>query len=138
MGTGSAAGGTGGVPDSRGRQGAVSFACLWILLACCTIRQQPPVQTDFEGYARFVTTSECLFSHLLTSIGGAALAILGVLRLRVVGRGRFRRAALIGTIMRPPTTWSSPLTSIARFSPPNHQRFGLGSAFLRIWPSCRR
>jgi hypothetical protein len=73
MGTGSAAGGTGGLPDSRGRQGAVSFACLWILLACCTIRQQPPVQTDFEGYARFVTTSECLFSHLLTSIGGAAV-----------------------------------------------------------------
>jgi hypothetical protein len=42
-----------------------------------TIRQQPPVQTDFEGYARFVITGEFLL-HLVASIGGAALAILGV------------------------------------------------------------
>ena len=49
-----------------------------LLLAFSTIRQQPPVQTDFEGYARFVTTGEFLVSHLVASIGGAALAILGV------------------------------------------------------------
>jgi hypothetical protein len=49
-----------------------------LLLALSTIRQQPPVQTDFEGYARFVTTGEFLVSHLVASIGGAALAILGV------------------------------------------------------------
>jgi hypothetical protein len=50
-----------------------------LLRAFSTIRQQPPVQTDFEGYARFVTTGEFLVSHLVASIGGAAaLAILGV------------------------------------------------------------
>ena len=49
-----------------------------LLLALSTIRQQPPVQSDFEGYARFVTTGEFLLSHLVASIGGAALAILGV------------------------------------------------------------
>jgi hypothetical protein len=49
-----------------------------LLLALSTIRQQPPVQTDFAGYARFVTTGEFLVSHLVASIGGAALAILGV------------------------------------------------------------
>ena len=51
-----------------------------LLLALSTIRQQPPVQTDFEGYARFVTTGEFLISHLAASIGGAALAILACAR----------------------------------------------------------
>jgi hypothetical protein len=61
-----------------------------LLLALSTIRQQPPVQTDFEGYARFVTTGEFLVSHLVASIGGAALAILGVSSVFVfVGRRSF-------------------------------------------------
>jgi hypothetical protein len=59
-----------------------------LLLALSTIRQQPPVQTDFQGYARFVTTGEFLISHLVASIGGAALAILGVCSV-FVGRRSF-------------------------------------------------
>jgi len=71
-----------------------------LLLALSTIRQQPPVQSDFEGYARFVTTGEFLLSHLVASIGGAALAILGVCSVFVLlAGGRFRRAALVGTII---------------------------------------
>jgi len=56
------------------------FGCCLLLVYSwpSTIRQQPRVQTDFEGYARFVTTGEFLVSHLVASIGGAALAILGV------------------------------------------------------------
>jgi len=71
-----------------------------LLLAYSTIRQQPPIQTDFEGYARFVTTGEFLFSHLVASIGGAALAILGVGSIYILlAGGRSRRAALIGMII---------------------------------------
>jgi hypothetical protein len=81
----------------------VAYKGVWLLpafgllLALSTIRQQPPVQTDFEGYARFVTTGEFLFS---ASIGGAALAILGVSSVFVLLAGSpYRRAALIGTII---------------------------------------
>ena len=63
---------------SVGRKGVWLLPAFGLLLALSTIRQQPPVQTDFEGYARFVTTGEFLVSHLVASIGGAALAILGV------------------------------------------------------------
>ena len=63
---------------SVARKGVWLLPAFGLLLALSTIRQQPPVQTDFEGYARFVTTGEFLVSHLVASIGGAALAILGV------------------------------------------------------------
>ncbi len=50
-----------------------------LLLAVSTVTQQPDVETDFAGYARYITTGEFLLSHLVASIGGAALAVLGVL-----------------------------------------------------------
>jgi hypothetical protein len=99
-----------------------------LLLALSTIRQQPPVQTDFEGYAGFVTTGEFLLSHLVASIGGAALAILGVCSVFVLlAGGRFRRAALIGTIITviAQVYLGQPLASAAFVQP------GIGRAYLR-------
>lgn len=70
-------------------QGGWLLPAFGLLLALSTIRQQPPVQTDFEGYARFVTTGEFLVSHLVASIGGAGLAILGVCSVFVLLAGAF-------------------------------------------------
>src|SRR6476620_9271224 len=70
-----------------------------LLLAYSTIRKQPSV-TDFEAYARFTTTGEFLFSHLFASIGGAALAILGVMAtVAFLSRGPAPRTALIGLVL---------------------------------------
>jgi hypothetical protein len=99
-----------------------------LLLALSTIRQQPPVQTDFEGYARFVTTGEFLVSHLVSSIGGAALAILGVCSVFVLlAGGRFRRAALIGTII----TVIAQVYLASAFGSAAFVQPGIGRAYLR-------
>jgi hypothetical protein len=99
-----------------------------LLLAFSTIRQQPPVQTDFEGYARFVTTGEFLVSHLVASIGGAALAILGVCSVFVLlAGGRFRRAALIGRII----TVIAQVYLASAFGSAAFVQPGIGRAYLR-------
>ena len=99
-----------------------------LLLALSTIRQQPPVQTDFEGYARFVTTGEFLVSHLVASIGGAALAILGVCSVFVLlAGGRFRRAALVGTII----TVIAQVYLASAFGSAAFVQPGIGRAYLR-------
>ncbi len=99
-----------------------------LLLALSTIRQQPPVQTDFEGYARFVTTGEFLISHLAASIGGAALAILGVCSVFVLlTGGRFRRSALIGTII----TVIAQVYLASAFGSAAFVQPGIGRAYLR-------
>ena len=99
-----------------------------LLLALSTIRQQPPVQSDFEGYARFVTTGEFLLSHLVASIGGAALAILGVCSVFVLlAGGRFRRAALVGTII----TVIAQVYLASAFGSAAFVQPGIGRAYLR-------
>jgi hypothetical protein len=99
-----------------------------LLLALSTIRQQPPVQSDFEGYARFVTTGEFLLSQLVASIGGAALAILGVCSVFVLlAGGRFRRAALVGTII----TVIAQVYLASAFGSAAFVQPGIGRAYLR-------
>jgi hypothetical protein len=99
-----------------------------LLLAGSTIRQQPPVQTDFEGYARFVTTREFLISHLVASIGGAALAVLAVCSIfALLAGGRFRRAALVGTIV----TVISQVYFASAFGSAAFVQPGIGRAYLR-------
>ena len=99
-----------------------------LLLALSTIRQQPPVQTDFEGYARFVTTGEFLVSHLAASIGGAALSILGSCSVFVLlAGGRFRRAALIGTII----TVIAQVYLASAFGSAAFVQPGIGRAYLK-------
>jgi hypothetical protein len=113
---------------SVGRKGVWLLPAFGLLLALSTIRQQPPVQTDFEGYARFVTTGEFLFSHLAASIGGAALAILGSCSVFVLlAGGRFRRAALIGTII----TVVAQVYLASAFGSAAFVQPGIGRAYLR-------
>ena len=66
---------------------ACSFVrwAVWALPVCAallffsTITHQPDPQTDFAGFAGFATTSQFFISHLLLSIGGAAIGSIGVI-----------------------------------------------------------
>ena len=57
---------------------AVWLLPVWgLFLAASTVTHQPDYDADFPGYAEYVTTTWFLISHLLLSIVGAALAVLG-------------------------------------------------------------
>ena len=49
-----------------------------VLLAMGTITQQPDYRTDFSAYADYVTTSTFLASHVIASIAGAAVGLIGM------------------------------------------------------------
>lgn len=70
-----------------------------VLLALSTLTHQPPI-TDFDAYARYISTDVFLLSHLVASIGGAALAAVGVTAALVfLSRGRAVRGAATGTAL---------------------------------------
>src|SRR5258706_7198318 len=60
---------------------------LWMLpvwaamLFLGTLTHQPDPQTDFGGFAAYVTTTSFLLSHLINSITGAAIGSIGVVGL---------------------------------------------------------
>src|SRR3712207_4711400 len=54
-----------------------------VLLGLSTLTHQPSYDTDFRGYADYVTTTWFLVSHLVGSILGAALGVLGAVALVV-------------------------------------------------------
>ena len=54
-----------------------------VLLAVSTVTHQPSYDTDFEGYADYITTAPFLVSHLVASIGGAVLAVVGAVALAI-------------------------------------------------------
>jgi hypothetical protein len=62
---------------------AFGRAALWALpiwaamLFAGTLTHQPDVHKDFAGFAKYVTTSEFLWSHLINSITGAAIGSIG-------------------------------------------------------------
>lgn len=61
-----------------------------------TLTQQPDAETDFAAYADYVTTTRFLVGHLVGSIGGTVLGILGIVGLAVIlARTRVARAALV-------------------------------------------
>ena len=66
------------------------------LLGLSTVTHQPPI-TDFDAYARYITTDVFLVSHLGASIFGAGLAILGAVAVTAhLVRGRTARIAVAG------------------------------------------
>lgn len=74
------------IPDalSRWARTWVWLLPVWgVLLALSTLTHQPSYDTDFEGYADYVTTGTFLVSHIVASIGGAALAVIGAVALAV-------------------------------------------------------
>jgi hypothetical protein len=68
-----------------------------LLLALSTVTHQPDYTTDFAGYSRYVTTGGFLASHLVASILGAALGVVGTVSLAVLlARGRSATPAMLG------------------------------------------
>jgi hypothetical protein len=58
-----------------------------------------PPQTQLAAWSRYVTTPEFLASHLIASILGAAIGIIGMVALAVFLAGRGRpRAAVWGLV----------------------------------------
>src|SRR2546425_2740973 len=68
-----------------------------------TISPRPPPQTDFAGYARYITTTEFLSSHIVASIAGAAIGNLGFVAIFVAlvrrGGGSLGLWALVAAIL---------------------------------------
>ena len=54
------------------------------LLVLGTVTHQPDPTTAFPAYARYVTTDHFLAGHLVASIGGAALAVVGLASVAVL------------------------------------------------------
>src|SRR4029453_15963694 len=75
-------------------RGALWALPVWAaMLFLGTLTHQPDPQTDFAGFAAYVTTTSFLLSHLNNSITGAAIGSIGVVGLvlylqdsKVVGR----------------------------------------------------
>jgi hypothetical protein len=66
------------------RKAVWAIAVYGALLAISTLTQQPDYTVDFGAYASYVTTSAFLASHLIASIAGAALGLVGMAALFVL------------------------------------------------------
>jgi hypothetical protein len=67
--------------DRLARWGLWALPVWTVLLFLGTLSHQPDTRTDFAGFARYVTTTEFLISHIVASIIGAAIGVLGLLAL---------------------------------------------------------
>jgi hypothetical protein len=106
---------------------------LWLIpvygasLALGTITQQPDYDTDFQGYAEYITTDRFLVSHLGASIVGAALGLLGIVAaLAFLVRGSAVTPAVIGaSCFIVGNVLLTAVFGVAAFAQP-----AIGSAFL--------
>ena len=98
-----------------------------LLLFLGTLTHQPSYQTDFPAYARYVTTTEFLVSHLLASILGAGIGILGFTALFIVlCKGRTALLALWALVTGViGTTITTAVFGVAAFAQP-----AIGRAYL--------
>lgn len=83
-----------------GRRGVWLLPVAASVTAWATFEHQPDVSTQFTDWARFVTTDRFLANHLLGSILGQAMWMLGaasITALAVAG-GRRVRAAVVGLV----------------------------------------
>jgi hypothetical protein len=106
---------------------------LWLLpvygamLAVSTLTHQPSFRTDFPGYARYITTDIFLASHLILTIGGAALGSIGVVSaLLYLVRGRAGTTAYIGGAM----TLAANFASTSVFGAAAFAQPAIGRAYL--------
>jgi hypothetical protein len=79
--------------------GVIALPLSAVLLALGTLTPQPDQASDPDGWARFVTSSSYLASHIATNMVGAALGILGTFALTVLIAGRTPRLAPTGMLL---------------------------------------
>jgi hypothetical protein len=86
-------------PSERyARRGLWALPAWAALLFIGTLSHQPAPQTDLPDWARYVTTTEFLVSHLAASILGAGIGILGMVALAVVLAKGSVRLAISGLV----------------------------------------
>ena len=114
-------------------RGALWALPVWAaLLFLGTLTHQPDAQTDFAGFAAYVTTDTFLWSHLINSILGAAIGSLGVIGLMLYlqdssAAGR----AIIGMVATVTgNTLTSSVFGVAAFAQP-----AMGRVFLAGQPN---
>lgn len=122
---------SGGVAISYARTGLWLLPVHAVLLALSTLTHQPDPATAFPAYARYITTDVFLISHLLASITGAALGLIGIVAaLAFLVRGPAARAAVLATVL---TITGSVLTT-AVFGAAAFAQPAIGRAHLRGTP----
>jgi hypothetical protein len=86
--------------DRVSRWGLWALVVWAVLLFLGTLTHQPDTRSDFEGFARYVTTTEFLISHIVSSIVGGAIGVLGLLALfNYLALRVHSGVALVGLIM---------------------------------------
>src|SRR3712207_6258053 len=88
-----------------------------------SLEGQPDPNTQLEAWARFVTTNQYVWGHLLGSILGLTFAIFGIYALGAyLARGRAGRMGLVAMVM---TVLGGalflPLQGISTFSAPDRK-----------------
>jgi len=114
-------------------RGALWALPVWAaLLFLGTLTHQPDPQTDFAGFAAYVTTGQFLLSHLVSSIAGAAIGSIGVIGVmlylqdsKAAGRAI---AGMVATVVG--NTLSSSIFGVAAFAQP-----AMGRTFLSGQPN---
>jgi hypothetical protein len=116
--------------DRHLRAGAWALPASGGLLVLGTLTHQPDSTTDFPGYADYVTTDVFLLSHLVASIGGAALGILGTVCVAVLLAAQSepaRRGLLLGAALTTAAhVLNTALFGVAAFAQP-----AIGRAYQR-------
>jgi hypothetical protein len=119
-----------GVVWRAARAGLWGLPAYGLLLGLSTLTHQPSIQ-DFDAYARYITTDIFLASHLVASIFGAGLAIVGVVALTTfLARGRAVRGAVVGLVL----TTITQVFMAAAFGSATFVQPGIGRAHLRGVP----
>ena len=102
-----------------------------LLLALGTITHEPDRTTAFDDYARYVTTDVFLVSHLVASIVGAALGVIGTIAaLGFLVRGPAAGLAAVGTAL----TAAGNVLSTAIFGAAAFAQPAIGRVHLRGSP----
>jgi hypothetical protein len=82
------------------RTGLLALPLYGVLTFWSTLEPQPDQTKDPEAWARFVSSTSYLLSHVFGSIGGAVLAILGVFALGAhLSNGRAGRLGLVAMVI---------------------------------------
>ena len=110
------------------RIGLLALPISGLLTAWATLTPQPNPSTEFEAWSRFVSTTKYMISHLLGTMLGIILMILGVIALGAYlakgGRsGRLGLVAMVITVAA--NTLALPITGWSAFAAP-----AIGRAYI--------
>ncbi len=114
-------------PMRYARAGVWLLPVYGVLLTLSTLTHQPDPETEFDEYARYVTTDLFLVSHLVGSILGAGLGLVGVVAAMVyLLRGTTAAGAMVGAALTiVANTLVTAVFAAAAFAQP-----AIGRAFL--------